>query len=131
MTSSFIACNFPADHEVFSLVCLDDTGCAPKDKSIIEYVNHKLQNFAPEFGEFIATAEDDKTLYVMRDLEQKIGREITWVRGSSFDQVINERHERVKLGNHFRLPSWARRYCTEEMKILPIFLWWFKNIGEK
>jgi hypothetical protein len=44
--------------------------------------------------------------------------------GLSFDQVIDE-------GTKTRLPSWARRYCTEKMKLLPIFLYWFKNIGVK
>lgn len=122
-TSSFLAYHYPADYEVFSLVCIDDNDSAPKDKNIIQYANDKLQKFIPDFGEFIATAEDDKTLYVMRDLEQLLGREIIWVRGKSFDNVIN--------GRQTRLPSWARRYCTEQMKLEPIFKWWLINIGEK
>lgn len=130
-TSAYIAANYPADYDVFSLVCLDDRECAPKDKSIIQYVNAKLEKYIPEFGEFIATAEDDMTLYAMRDLEQYLGREIIWVRGKSYDTIINEREDRVKLGNRKQLPSWARRYCTEEMKLLPIFMWWFWNIGER
>ena len=60
----------------------------------------------------------------MMDLEQYIGREIIWVRGMSFDDVIDK-------GTQTRLPSWARRYCTEKMKLLPIFMWWFNNIGVK
>jgi len=127
-TSAYLAAKYPADYEVFSLVCLDDPECAPKDKSLIQYVNAKLEKFTPLRGEFIATAEDDQTLVVMRDLEQYLGREIIWVRGKSFDGVIDERYERVQLGNHFRLPSWARRYCTEEMKLEPIFEWWFNEI---
>jgi hypothetical protein len=130
-SSSYIAVHYPADYELFSLVCIDDIRSAPKDKAIIKYVNEKLIKYIPEFGEFIATAEDDKSIYAMRDLEQLLGREIIWVRGESFDSLINKRHERVKLGNRKRLPSWARRYCTEEMKLLPIFLWWFHNLGEK
>jgi hypothetical protein len=130
-TSAYLAANYPADYEVFSLVCLDDPECAPKDKSLIQYVNAKLEKFTPLRGEFIATAEDDQTLVVMRDLEQYLGREIIWLRGKSFDGLIDERYERVQLGNLFRLPSWARRYCTEEMKLEPIFEWWFNEIGEK
>ncbi len=42
----------------------------------------------------------------------------------SFDDVID-------TGTQTRLPSWARRYCTEKMKLLPIFLWWWYNISEK
>jgi hypothetical protein len=130
-TSSYIAMKYKADYNVFSLVCLDDYNCKPKDKSIIDYVNNKLSSFSSQYGEFVATAEDDKTLYAMRDLEQLLGTEIIWVRGDSFDKVIDLRYQRVLLGNSFRLPSWARRYCTTEMKLEPIFQWWFKEIGEK
>jgi len=116
--------HYPADYEIFSLVCIDRKEAAPKDKAVIKYVNQKLEKFIPEFGEFIATAEDDATLQVMIDLEQYIGKEIIWVRGMSFDDVIDK-------GTQNRLPSWAIRYCTEKMKLLPIFLWWFNEIGEK
>jgi hypothetical protein len=123
-TSSYMAVKYPADHELFSLVCIDDIKSKPKDDYIIKYVNHKLEKYAAEYGEFIATAEDDKTLRVMIDLEQHIGKNIEWVRGMSFDDVIDK-------GTQTILPSWMRRYCTEKMKLLPIFLWWFNNIGVK
>jgi hypothetical protein len=61
----------------------------------------------------------------MMDLEQLMGRKITWVRGMSFDQIIDKR------GAGAYLPSWARRYCTNQMKLLPIFLWWWQNIHVK
>ena len=123
-TSSYLAVKYPADYEVFSLVCINEPKAKPLEKSIVDYVNYKLEKFIPEFGEFIATAEDDLTIYAMRDLEQFLGKEIIWVRGMSFDDVIDK-------GTQTRLPSWARRYCTTKMKLLPIFLWWFENIGEK
>lgn len=123
-TSAYIAVHHPADYELFSLVCISDEDSRPKDKKVIDYVNTKLEKFVPEFGEFIATAEDDETLVAMMDLEQYLGKEIIWVRGMSFDDVIDK-------GTQTRLPSWARRYCTEKMKLLPIFLWWFNAIGEK
>jgi len=123
-TSGYLAIKYPTDYNVFSLVCINDVNSKPKDDSIIKYVNDKLNGFANEFGEFIATAEDNKTLIAMRDLEQLLGTNIEWVRGMSFDSVIDE-------GSKTRLPSWARRYCTNQMKILPIFLWWYKNIGVK
>lgn len=96
----------------------------PKDRSLIQYVNAKLEKYIPKYGEFIATAEADATLYAMRDLEQILGKEIIWVRGKSFDDVID-------LGTQTRLPSWATRYCTEQMKLQPIFDWWLYEIGEK
>jgi len=123
-TSSYLAKHYPADYEVFSLVCIDDVKCKPKDKSIINYVNAKLEKYQEIYGEFIATAEDDKTIHLMRDLEQILGRDIIWVRGISFDKLID-----TSKSNW--LPSWARRYCTQEMKMQPIFDWWFHNIGDK
>jgi hypothetical protein len=116
-TSSYMAYHYPADYNVFALVTIDDVKCKPKDKSLIDFVSNKIGK------EFIATAEDDSTLVAMRDLEQLIGKEITWVSGQSFDYVINK-------GGGF-LPSALRRYCTTELKIRPIFDWWYKNIGEK
>jgi hypothetical protein len=123
-TSSYLAVHYPADYEVFSLVCINDVKSKPKDKALVDYVNRKTQKFHSEFGEFIATAEDDRTLVVMMDLEQKLGKDIIWVRGMSFDDVIDK-------GTQSWLPSWARRYCTEKMKLLPIFLWWLMKVGKK
>lgn len=115
-TSSYMAAHYPADYNIFALVTIDEKNCTPKDKSIVKYVSDKIGM------DFIATAESDITLFAMRDLEQLIGQKIIWVTGNSFDKIIKE--------NNF-LPSWARRYCTTEMKIRPIFDWWYKNINEK
>lgn len=121
-TSSYMAVHYPADYEVFSLVCIDDIQCKPKDPKIIQYVNDKLgEKYISQFGEFIATAEDDLTLYAMRDLEQLIGREITWVRGVSFDNLIKQRSA---------IPNKLMRFCTTELKMKPIFEYWLQNIGE-
>jgi hypothetical protein len=123
-TSSYLAIHFPADHNIFSVVCIDRPDAAPKDPAIRAFAQDKLESFAAEFGEFVATAEDDATLKVMMDLEQLMGREVTWVRGMSFDKLLSDT-------GRTRLPSWARRYCTSTMKLLPIFLWWWQNIQEK
>ena len=131
-TSSYLAAHYPADYNVFSVVCIDDVKCAPKDKALIDYVNQKLSKYALEFGEFIATAEDDKTLIAMMHLEQYLGQEIIWVRGKSFDEIITT--PTIFGGGKNgpgRLPSWARRYCTSIMKLLAIFEWWFHNVYEK
>lgn len=123
-TSSYLAVHYPADYNVFSLVCIDDKECAPKDKLLGQYVNDKLKAFVGLYGDFIATAEDDATIKAMMDLEQLLGQEIFWVRGRSFDEIID-------IGSKTRLPTWARRYCTTQMKIEPIFTWCFQNIGER
>lgn len=121
-TSSYMAIHYPADYEVFSLVCLDDVKCKPKDKALIEYANRKLSKFTDRYGEFIATAEDDLTIRCMMDLEQKIGKSIIWVRGKSFDDVLKDKRF---------LPNKFKRFCTVQMKLEPIFFWWVQNVGER
>ena len=111
-----MAVHYPADYEVFALVTIDDKNCQPKDKALIKIVSDKIGK------EFIATAESDLTLKAVIDLEQKIGKEIIWLTGRSFDKMIKH-----KGGG---LPNQEWRFCTTEMKIRPIWDWWFKNIGE-
>ena len=120
-TSSFMAVHFPADHNLFAVVCLDDPECRVKDPSLLRYAQDKLAAYSPEWGEFSGTAESDLTLAAMRDLEQIMGQEIVWVRGPSFDTLL--------AGRQTRLPSWARRYCTADMKIAPIAQWVFMNLA--
>lgn len=110
-----MALNIPADANVFACVCVDDLKCAPKDKAILGYCLEKMK------GRFIASAEHELTLKVMMELEQKIGKEIVWVRGKSFDEIID------KAGC---LPTWARRFCTMEMKIIPIFEYCYFRYGK-
>jgi len=113
-TSSYIAANYPADYDVFSLVRIEDEKCKFPDEKIRKEVEDRIQ--AP----FIGTAEDDTIIYTMLDLEQFIGREITWVTGNTFDGIIQ------KHGGF--LPNKIARYCTTDMKTMPIAEWRYKNI---
>lgn len=116
-TSSFIAANYPADYDVFSLVRIEDKNAMFPDKKIRQQIEDRIQ--AP----FIATAEDDMIVYTMLDLEQFIGRKITWVTGKTFDDITT-RKDKVYL------PNKVQRFCTVEMKIEPMFYWWAENIGD-
>jgi hypothetical protein len=107
-TSSYIAAKYPSDYNVFSLVRIEHEASKFRDKKIRKEVEDRIQ--AP----FIATAEDDVIIYTMLDLEQYIGREITWVTGNTFDKVLDS------AGT---LPDPLRRYCTTQMKLEPIFEW--------
>ena len=111
-TSSYIAANYPADYDVFALVRIEHEASKFADKKIRQEVEDRIQ--AP----FIATAEDDMIIYTMLDLEQYIGRKITWVTGKTFDDSIRK----WKNGDLF-LPSYMRRYCTTDMKVEPIAKW--------
>ena len=114
-TSSYMAVHYPADYDVFACVLIDDANCTPKDAGLVRVVSDKLGR------DFIATAESDATLRVVLDLEQLTGRPVTWVSGISFDALTAKKKA---------LPNKAWRFCTTEMKMRPIWDWWYKNIGE-
>jgi hypothetical protein len=118
-TSAYIAANYPADYDIFSLVRIEDERCKYPDAKIRQEVEDRIQ--AP----FIGTAEDDVIIHTILDLEQFIGRRITWVTGETFDKTVR----RGKDGK-LQLPSVMRRFCTVEMKIQPMFEFWKANIGE-
>jgi hypothetical protein len=113
-TSSYMAVHYTADINIFSLVRIEAHYCKLQDKSIVKYVSDKLGL------DFIATAESDKTLYVMRDLEQLLGKDIVWVTGDTFEKVILRKKA---------LPNMAWRFCTTEMKMKPIFEYCHKELG--
>jgi len=115
-SSAYIAANYKADYRVFSLVTIEDRRCTPKDKKLVQIVSDRIGK------EFIATAEDDKILHTILDLEQFIGNKIEWLNLVSFDEVIK------KKGGY--LPNKMQRFCTVEMKLRAIFRYWKANINE-
>lgn len=116
-TSSYIAVNYPADYNLFSLVRTNDKKCLFPDSKIRQIVSDKLG------VEFIGTLEEDIIIYTMLDLEQIIGKEINWVTGKTFDEIINRNGKKY-------LPNLTQRFCTTEMKLKPMFEWWQKNFNE-
>ena len=116
-TSSYIAANYKADYNVFSLVRTDDKKCLFPDAKIRQEVSDRLG------AEFIGTLEEDAIIYTMLDLEQYIGQKIDWVTGKTFDEVIN------RNGKTY-LPNVTQRFCTTEMKLQPIFNWWQNKFNE-
>ena len=118
-TSSYIAANYPADYNVFSLVRTDDKKCLFPDAKIRQEVSDRLGK------EFIGTLEDDTIIYTMLDLEQYIGSKIDWVSGKTFDDSIIK----TKKGTKY-LPNKMARYCTTELKTLPILHWMYEEVKE-
>lgn len=112
-TSSYIAVHYPADYDVFALCCIDSHNAGRGiDKKMKQMVNDKLQKYCRHMPEFVATSEDPKILKVMFDLEQMIGREIVWLRGNGWEEMI-----RMKKA----IPNQAKRFCTTMLKMQPIF----------
>jgi len=118
-TSSYIAANYPADYNVFSLVRTDDKNCMFPDKKIRQEVSDRLGT------EFIGTLEEDMIIYTMLDLEQYIGSKIDWVSGKTFDNTIIK----TKKGTKY-LPNKMARYCTTELKTIPILHWMYEEVKE-
>jgi len=116
-TSSYIAANYKADYNVFSLVRTDDKKCLFPDAKIRQEISDKLGT------EFIGTLEENMIIYTMLDLEQFIGSKIDWVTGKTFDEIIIRNDKKY-------LPNVTQRFCTTEMKLKPIFNWWRKKIGK-
>lgn len=116
-TSAYIAANYPADYNVFSLVRTSDKNCMFPDNKIRQIVSDKIGK------EFIGTLEMNEIIYTMLDLEQFIGSKIDWVTGKTFDEIIN------RNGKTY-LPNVTQRFCTTEMKLQPLFDWWRKEINE-
>lgn len=115
-TSAYLAANYPTDYNVFALVRTDDPNCKFPDDKLRQAVEDRIQK------PFIGTLEDDLIIHTIFDLEQHMGREISWVSGISYDEVVA-----TKGG---WLPNKLHRYCTTEMKLTPMFYWWAKTIGE-
>lgn len=113
-TSSYMAANYRADYDIFSLVRIE--GAKFKDEKVRQYVEDKIQK------PFIGTSEEDAIVYTMLDLEQHIGRPITWVSGPTFDEVIRNK------GGY--IPNKMARYCTTELKTLPILEWVVQNLDD-
>lgn len=112
-SSAYIAANYNPDFLVFALVTINDPKCTPQDKKLVQMVSDKIGR------EFIATAEDDTILHTIMDLEQYVGKSISWVVGKPFDELEKK-----------SLPNIMWRHCTTKMKLKPIFKWWKQNIGE-
>lgn len=112
-TSSFLAANYPADLELFSLVCIDDHNAGKTiDKKLMQMANDRLQKYCSHQKQFVATSEDPLILKTIFDLEQFIGREIIWLRGIGWEDML-----RAKKA----VPNIDKRFCTTLMKMIPIF----------
>lgn len=113
-TSSYIAANYPADYNIFSLVRTDDKEVMFPDAKVRQMVSDRIGK------EFIGTLEEDTIIYTMLDLEQYIGQEIIWLSDKTFEEVITR-------ADGTYLPNKVQRFCTIDMKINPIAQWCYDN----
>jgi len=111
-TSAYLEANYPSDYRAFALVRTNDINCKHPDKKLRQMVSDRLGI------EFIGTLEDDIIINTIFDLEQFTGREIKWVTGKTFEEVISRKSGIPNL------PQPMRRFCTTEMKVEPLFNYW-------
>lgn len=117
-SSAYVAANYAADYNVFCLVRTNDKSLLwqkGKDEPTRNLISDRLGT------EFIGTLEDDLIIYTMLDLEQHLGKQITWLTGKTFDEII------VNDNGKIFLPNARKRFCTTEMKIRPIYEWACNN----
>lgn len=125
-TSSMMAVEFPTDHYVFAVVLTDQIEAAPKDKGLLREIQNRLPNFK-------ASRELDQTLKNVLELEQLIGKRIDWVSADfTFDELIFQTtyYPSFRSGNPM-LPNQRARFCTVQLKLMPIFWHCFLNYYEK
>lgn len=124
-TSAMMAVEFPTDHYVFAVVLTSQKAAEPKDKGLLR----ECQDRIPWFE---ASRELDQTLANVLRLEQLIGKGIDWVAAPfTFDQLILQRTDYPGFrNNHPMLPNSRARFCTEQLKIMPIFWHCFLNYYE-
>lgn len=115
-SSSYIAKEFPADYNIFSLVRVIDPNLLYPDAKLRQMVSDRIGQ------EFIGTVEMDDVIPIIFSLEQYIGKEIKWLTGVTFEELI-------KIKANY-LPNVMTRYCTSELKMTPIFNWWRETINE-
>lgn len=111
-TSAYLEVHYPSDYRAFALVRTSDKKCIYPDAKVRQMISDKIN------AEFIGTLEDDIIINTILDLEQYTGREIKWVTGKTFDEVISRK---TGIPN---LPQPMRRFCTLEMKVEPLFKYW-------
>ena len=114
-TSSYLFAEYDQDESVFALVTNEDPDCAHRDSGIWKRAQEKAGK------EMIGTTEHEMTIKAVLDLEQQVGKEITWLVGDTFEQTIR---------NHsMALPNQTMRFCTQDMKLRVIFEYIYIKYG--
>lgn len=102
-----MAIHYPTEFNIFAVVLTEDKNAIPRDKGLLR----ECQNRIPWF---YASRELDETLYAVLELEQRLGKKVDWTASDyTYDTLI-------RIRKH-RLPNKSLRFCTEVLKVLPIF----------
>lgn len=115
--------NYPTDETIFACVLSDHKSNKPKDSGILSEVRKRIPWFE-------GSMELEQTLKAVLELEQLGGRKITWV-ASEFTYEELCRGETGIIGKKSpMLPNVLSRFCTQELKLYPIFNHCYLNYDE-
>ena len=123
-TSSYMYLKFPADYTVFSFIESNSAENKIKDPGLLKIVREKLNR------DVTGSMELEATVKAMVKLEQLGGKEINWVSaGFSYEELILGQCDIPKHKNPM-LPNARVRFCTQYLKVFPIFEWCYLNVDD-
>lgn len=121
-SSAYMALHYPADVYLFAAVLTNDPACVIKDTTLRNYAESKIPWFDWGAG---GCREVDLTLLNLMKLEQEMGQELEWVAAPfTFDDLVLGRVSSCTFGrpkNSPLLPNKRMRFCTQALKLYPIF----------
>lgn len=125
-SSAYMALHYPADRYIFAAVLTNDPACVIQDSGLRAYCQAKLPQFDWARG---GCREVDQTLLNLQRLEQELGQAIDWAAAPlTFDELISGVQD-VAIARCYRahvtasacLPNRRQRFCTQALKLYPIF----------
>lgn len=122
-TSAYMYLNYPTEHSVFACVLSNHRSNKPRDLGVLR----ECQSRIPWFE---GSMELEQTLKAILELEQLKGKEIKWVAADyTFEDFVKGNTDLPKYQNPM-LPNSRQRFCTEQLKLVPIFNYCYSFLFE-
>lgn len=113
-TSSYMYLKFPSEKTIFAVVLSGHESNKIRDPGVLREVQKRIP-----WAE--GSMELEQTLKAMLDLEEIGGREITWVAASFTYEDLIFGNSGIPGKRFPALPNGRQRFCTQELKLYPIF----------
>jgi hypothetical protein len=122
-TSAYMYLNYPTDYSIFACVLSKHPTNKPSDIGVLR----ECQNRVPWFE---GSMELEQTLKAVLEVEQLGGKEIKWVAADfTFEDFVKGTTDLPKYQNPM-LPNSRQRFCTEQLKLVPIFNYCYSFLFE-
>lgn len=113
-TSSYMYLNYPTDHSIFAVVLSNSPENRPRDKGLLREVQDRIPWFE-------GSMELEQTLRAILEIEQLGQREITWVASDWTYEELVLGQTNIPGKQSPLLPDKTHRFCTQWLKLYPIF----------